>query len=931
MENDLEQYIDRNRLISNFNFLMQYIAKNGEEYSKLFAQKKYPFNTNNKIIKADIEIYIKNAKKDILKNENDLKNLEKQLILAKAIDHNDKLPIQNKIIRFFSIKQQNTENIKEKIIKSINVLKQDFNKIIGMAKDEKNNKKLLSIFINSQKARYSNFIEEFGKDFMTEPNRALFKIMSKEYCNNKIEYLKKKIPQIINNENQTLLDSYFIQSNILESLDKLQWEISGYQDLIIYDDKNISINLPLEYLRQDVNDIKKIEIDLDDKINAIKMMQNGINSEIINKILDTKLDININDEIGFNKDLLISKSNIKRELTVAEYINESLLIFSENRINKGINKYVNNNIGNKASNFNRGDNKKEEIEKIFAKNVKNNTKNTEYNKIVNYNNVVEPVKTMLGQMFDTTLHKSFNYDREIKNSQVGKVATSESDRVASLYTWFSHKNKQFIDKSGLTNLDRERSIRKFENGLQPLALEDLKQKLTESSIKDTPLGEYVDLLSQFQIVKTADNAPDKDKNIGNLLQEIGGLVNQYNNSKNFLGLGSGGKKHIEEINQKIDAIKTKIDLNEEIDPNKDLKESIVKELGYFSAKIQEFNLKMLDPRDNLTHFNNLKFNIYDKLGKDLEKIQARTADEQLLELFELPVDNKNNAINVEIARKVTANILEKVIKYLEKIDEKELKNIKFSNEVIDIFKKELTKKYMDGLSLVGDEEFDISNQLENFCTKLLEIKNRNKDDILKDLRKIEENLGLKQQIEKKVPSSLCRQAKLINLRANSEYRIETDKDKNQKGDDLQLRIYEKDEIIGVIEILDKNFDVKKAKEELYYFERDDKKIFYINNNISIYCDMKENDKNKDQVNITFANIDDKRDIYKKLDVVELKFNQNEIISKKSDYPCYLNNISNNKLICQIYQNNKESQPISIQCDIKNTKYTDLNKNIQNIR
>lgn len=343
LENDLEQYIDRNRLISNFNFLMQYIAKNGEEYSKLFAQKKYPFNTNNKIIKTDIEIYIKNAKKDILKNENDLKNLEKQLILAKAIDHNDKLPIQNKIIRFFSIKQQNTENIKEKIIKSINVLKQDFNKIIGMAKDEKNNKKLLSIFINSQKARYSNFIdidllienfiEEFGKDFMTEPNQALLKIMSKEYCNNKIKYLKKKIPQIINNENQTLLDSYFIQSNILESLDKLQWEISGYQDLIIYDDKNISINLPLEYLRQDVNDIKKIEIDLDDKINAIKMMQNGINSEIINKILDTKLDININDEIGFNKDLEINKSNIKRELTVAEYINESLLIFSENRIN----------------------------------------------------------------------------------------------------------------------------------------------------------------------------------------------------------------------------------------------------------------------------------------------------------------------------------------------------------------------------------------------------------------------------------------------------------------------------------------------------------------------------------------------------------------------------------------------------------------------
>ena len=72
------------------------------------------------------------------------------------------------------------------------------------------------------------------------------------------------------------------------------------------------------------------------------------------------------------------------------------------------------------------------------------------------------------------------------------------------------------------------------------------------------------------------------------------------------------------------------------------------------------------------------------------------------------------------------NILEKVIKYFEKIDEKELKNIEFSQEVINIFKERLKKEYMNGFSLVKDKVYDISDQLEIFCTKLVKIKEVNK-------------------------------------------------------------------------------------------------------------------------------------------------------------------------------------------------------------
>jgi hypothetical protein len=218
------------------------------------------------------------------------------------------------------------------------------------------------------------------------------------------------------------------------------------------------------------------------------------------------------------------------------------------------------------------------------------------------------------------------------------------------------------------------------------------------------------------------------------------------------------------------------------DSNKDLKDSINKEFENFSKKIQEFNLNMLDPRDNLTHFNNLKFNIYDKLGKELEKIQARTADEQLLEIFNLPDDNAENTFaNVEKSRKSSYNTIKKVIKYLENIDEETFKKMVFSKSIINILQKKLKIEIFQGY-VVNKDTTDISNKLNDFCQLLLDKTDKNeKKYFLEELEKIAKSLDLIKEAEENIPRNFCCNPIIKKVKADNIYRIETNKDQDQSS------------------------------------------------------------------------------------------------------------------------------------------------------
>jgi hypothetical protein len=299
------------------------------------------------------------------------------------------------------------------------------------------------------------------------------------------------------------------------------------------------------------------------------------------------------------------------------------------------------------------------------------------------------------------------------------------------------------------------------------------------------------------------------------------------------------------------------------------------------------------------------------------------------------VPNNNNLgkptiLDHKKSREGSYNTIKSLIKYLEKIDEKEANKITFSEEgekIINEFKGKLKKEIFQGY-VVNADNTDISNKLQDFCKLLLDkTENNESKKFLKELEEMAKSLDLIKEMN--VPSTSFRGSKVkkVNI-IDSIYRIETNKDQGQTSD-LQLRIFEKDEIIGIIEILKEGYDMKDVLNNLCYFERDCRKIFYINNNVSIYCDMKEDDQKKDQVNITFANTLD-REIDKKLDVAELKFNENKIIYKKSDYPCYLNKIKDSKLIYKIYQNNSQIEtPEAIESSLEEKKYTDLNNEILN--
>jgi hypothetical protein len=533
IKNDAGTNISRDTLLNNFNFLIEYIAKNEIKYSQGLGIKGSKAELKNNIV-TEITQHISEINKN--KTNKTLPDLKKQLYLIKAIGYENSLSVGDKASTL--VKKDNIKkSFQEKLGESITNLKSDLNKIIVITTDAE---KLSEIFANSKIAKNSNFInlnlfvenlvEEAGskglKDGIISPNRALLKLILEEYFNEKIKELGEK---------SALFDENFIKEKLLTNFNSYQLPEIELND-ILRDVKD-----PTGFFANITNYIEDIENKIENKI---EIKEKNIDGKIIEKILNAQITINegelssgssdytpklakinnlvpniaskgwnafwratagnignganwVTDKIGLGKPFKVDgyatleKLDKKTEtINLSGALNKLVSRFQQTPTEAGFNKYVNNNSGKKAANFNRGDSKEKEIAKIFAKNTK--TKNhTEYNEIVNYNNVVEPVKKMLSTMFDTTLHKGFNNDSEIKNSQAGKIATSLSDGVARSYTSPSHKIKQFLDKSGLTNLDRGGSIRKFENGLQHLALEDLKKKLKEFSLDKTKLGEYI--------------------------------------------------------------------------------------------------------------------------------------------------------------------------------------------------------------------------------------------------------------------------------------------------------------------------------------------------------------------------------------------------------------------------------------------------------
>jgi hypothetical protein len=354
---------------------------------------------------------------------------------------------------------------------------------------------------------------------------------------------------------------------------------------------------------------------------------------------------------------------------------------------------------------------------------------------------------------------------------------------------------------------------------------------------------HIDFLSQFQIETVANTTPDKDKNIGNLLQEIGGLVNQYNNSKT-MGLWGGNEDYIKAINKKIEVIKDKIDPVK--DTNKDLKDSIDKEFRNFNAKIKGSGLDRIDPRDNLTYFNNLKFNIYDKLGKELEKIQARTADEQLLEIFESKDEIKKYG-DLTVAVDSVYGVLEKTMNYLKNIDEAKFKETSFSQDIIKLTKNISNKKIFNFKILTNKgEAINVSKKLENFLEGLgKKTAHSKKEDFLKSLEKILE------PILEEVKSKDIVNKPSNNIKPNRHYNINTkgisvyDIAKSQNNKNLlhQFIICEDGEILGelVIPKVESEDFIDSFKNNIMYFNEEEgkEKIFFVNNNNCRYISEKQ--------------------------------------------------------------------------------------------